>query len=513
MKKILIGAASIVLVAAAAVGATGAFFSDSETSSGNVFTAGAIDLTVDSTQHYNNAVCVIGPEISSWQLAPGAVEAGDQYPVIGSPCDGTWAETNLGPTFHFFNFGDVKPADQGEDTISLHIENNSAWVCAYIKTTGDNENGINNPESKSGDVTNDPSGGELAENIHVFAWLDNGVGGVDDSRQAGDNIWQADEPILQAPLSLSALNATTTLTLADSTTGNGPLAGGTTSFIGLGWCAGTLVVNGPGSWSCDGSTMGNDTQTDSATTSVSFYVEQSRNNANFRCSNATLVHVTANDLDPNGPNPATVRLDGLDKWFMYNDTNDTVDNTLGTFVAGPGTPPFGANSIQFVLAASPLDRKNIATYQFAGTPLSSITEMKYGAYSHSGVAGPNESPYLNFNIDFTGSSVVFQKRIAYVPSQNGGVPQDTWNSFDTIQSGNAKWVYSGATWPAPNAIPGTSPKTWTQILADYPSARILPSDSWLGIRVGEPGPTGYIGNVDFFTIATSSGPTTYDFGN
>lgn len=270
---------AIVFVAAAAAGATGAFFNDTETSTGNTFTAGAIDLTVDSTQHYNNAICVVGEQSSTWQLAPGAVLAVDQYPVIGSPCDGTWAATNLGPTFHFFNFGDVKPQDQGEDTVSLHIENNPAWACAYIKTTGNNENGINDPETDAGDVTNDPSGGELAQNIHVFAWLDNAStsGAV-----AGDNIWQAGETILQPAVALSGLNATTTLTLADGGTGT-PLPGGSTSYIGLGWCAGTLNTSIPGAWTCDGSTMGNNTQTDSATTSVSFYVEQARNNAAFRC--------------------------------------------------------------------------------------------------------------------------------------------------------------------------------------------------------------------------------------
>jgi hypothetical protein len=87
-----------------------------------------------------------------------------------------------------------------------------------------------------------------------------------------------------------------------------------------------------------------------------------------------------------------------------------------------------------------------------------------------------------------------------VPANNGAVPQDTWNYNDALQSGNAKWVYSGATWPAPNAAtPGTTPLTWTKILTDYPNARILPVGGWVGVRVGEPGPTNYTADVDTVT--------------
>ena len=39
------------------------------------------------------------------------------------------------------------------------------------------------------------------------------------------------------------------------------------------------------------------------------------------------------------------------------------------------------------------------------------------------------------------------------------------------------------------------------------------TDSWLGVRVGEPGPTGYIGNVDFFSVTIGGVTKTFDFGN
>jgi|GEM_PF-858552 len=225
------------------------------------------------------------------------------------------------------------------------------------------------------------------------------------------------------------------------------------------------------------------------------------------------VVVTPTDLDYTSSSPAVVAADGLNKWFLYNDSTDTVDNTLGTFVTGPATPPNGVGSVQFTLGASPDDRKNVATYQFGGTELSAITALSYSAYSHSGVAGPNEAPYLNFNVDLNGSGT-WQKRLVYVPSANlATVPQDTWNTYDTISGGNALWTWSGYAasgnkWPDNNT---SEYRTWSNILASFPSARVLPGDGWLGVRVGEPGPTGYTGNVDALTFGTAAATTTYDF--
>lgn len=273
----------IVFAGALIAGATGAFFSDTETSTGNVFTAGAIDLKVDSTQHYNNAICKeVTAGIFQWQLEVGASTSTDQYPVIGSTCDGTWALTDLGPLNKFFNFGDVKPGDSGENTVSLHIDNNPAWACVDLVTTANNENTLIEPEASAGDVSS--TTGELAGNIHLQTWLDDGAvdgfqGNATDTTQ-GDNIWQVGEPALTSG-ALSDLIGTTTITLADGGFGT-PIAPGVTNYIGMFWCAGT-VTGGAGNLGCDGSTMNNLSQTDSATANVIFRVEQTRNNSAFRC--------------------------------------------------------------------------------------------------------------------------------------------------------------------------------------------------------------------------------------
>ncbi len=111
-KKILISLSLIGLVAAIAIGGTIAYFSDTETSIGNTFTAGAIDLKIDNESYVtdHNGILVASPE-TSWQL---------------SDLDGQV----------FFNFADLKPGDIGEDTISIHVNNNDAWMCMSTEITG-----------------------------------------------------------------------------------------------------------------------------------------------------------------------------------------------------------------------------------------------------------------------------------------------------------------------------------------------------------------------------------------
>ncbi len=219
---------------------------------------------------------------------------------------------------------------------------------------------------------------------------------------------------------------------------------------------------------------------------------------------------TVFDFEPNSTivtvSPATPN-----NWLFYNDETDVPDPTLsvlGSFVNGPATPPHGAGSAQITVSGT--QRRNLATYQFSGTPLANITTMRYSTYNPSAGngQGPNASAYLNFNVDFNGSDT-FQCRLVFLPIDNGGVTPNNWKEWDTIQDGAALWRYSGATWPGGGA--GDVPKTWSQILAQYPGVRIRVTDAHMGIRVGEPYPPGYTENLDSFTFGTASGITIFDF--
>ncbi len=200
------------------------------------------------------------------------------------------------------------------------------------------------------------------------------------------------------------------------------------------------------------------------------------------------------------------------KWFFYNDETDTIDNTLGSFVSGPSTAPFGAGSAQISVAGT--QRRNLATYQFSGTKLSDIMVLKFSTYNPSAGngGGANRSGYLNFNVDFNGSDT-WQRRLVYVPSQNGSVVQDSWKEWDAINGGNAMWTWSGFAgngnkWPDNNT---NEYRTWSDIVSAFPNIRVRVTDSWLGIRVGEPYADGYTENIDGFKFGTAAGTTTYDF--
>ena len=295
MRKLLASALTLSIVVGAVAYGTGAFFSDTETSNDNTFTAGAIDLRVDSQQHYNGMTCSDegSPGDYTWHKDEGnTTPEALQYPKAGDSCNGTWELIDLGSIHKFFDFVDVKPGDRGENTISLHLDNNDAWVCADINITKNDENVATEPEIEASDQVDnggDLLDGELAENLYFTAWLDQGVTagfqGTQDQGE-GDNIWQqVSEPLFFTndfgPA--SDVLGGKTYALADSTTpGAVPMAGATTSYIGLAWCAGTMDLAG-GTINCDGAGMGNDTQTDMLVADIAFRVEQARNNPDFRC--------------------------------------------------------------------------------------------------------------------------------------------------------------------------------------------------------------------------------------
>lgn len=197
-------------------------------------------------------------------------------------------------------------------------------------------------------------------------------------------------------------------------------------------------------------------------------------------------------------------------WFFYQDKSgiEGVNNSLGSFVNGPGTPPLGNSSVQ--ISTSSDSRPNLATYQFSGTPLAQITELKFSTYNPSagnGGGSANRSGYLHFNVDFNGSDT-WQRRLVYVPADNGTVTPDTWKEWDAINNGNAVWKYSGGNFPAPNP---TASKTWAQILADYPGVRMRVTDSFFGIRVGEPYADGYTENIDAVKVGIAGDNKVFNF--
>ena len=271
----------VAAVAAAVVVGTTAFFSDTETSQGNTFTAGAIDLTVDSHATYNG---VAVPEA-------------------------TWTLKDLNPTSDkFFNFTDVKPGDVGEDTISLHVINNDAWVCAEVSNLVSNDNGLTEPESAV-DQTGGAGQGELQNALMFNIWKDDGVNaGGQLVGTPCDNVQQVGEPTLLFGHPVNGV-----LPVYDLQHG-GALAGGHTTCLGVSW---NLPVG-----------TGNEVQTDSLAGDISFRVEQARNNAGFVCSQVPVEKTLV--LDNKDPQTWARIPDGMRGTLTYNTAGT---NFTGTFQA------------------------------------------------------------------------------------------------------------------------------------------------------------------------------------
>src|ERR1700690_2867858 len=206
MKRILLSIGSIIFVAGLLAGGTGAYLANSNSSTGNTFASGVVDLLVDNTSYVSQSGSLVASPSTSWTLS------------------------NLAGKL-FFNFANLMPGDIGEDTISLHV-NNKAWICMNVALTGTPENGQNEPEAAV-DPTTGPNDGELQNSLQFAFWADD-----------GDNVYEQGETIFKQGLVKDIFNGVN-WALADSATNiwgaPGPLPANSVKYIGKAWCFGTLT--------------------------------------------------------------------------------------------------------------------------------------------------------------------------------------------------------------------------------------------------------------------------------
>lgn len=161
MKRILLSLVMLGATSILAIGATTAFFSDTEISSGNTITAGTLDLKLDGVDN---------------------------------------------PTTAKFDITNAKPEDQPKRTFILK---NAGSILGHLKisevTLTNLENTLTEPEDEAGDTTADV--GELADVIDLTIFVD----------YSGDGWVDAGEPIVfsgkvkdlptAAPITLTSLAA------------------------------------------------------------------------------------------------------------------------------------------------------------------------------------------------------------------------------------------------------------------------------------------------------------------
>jgi len=235
MKRILVSLSIIGVAAAVAVGATLAYFGDTETSTGNTITAGSLDLKID------------------FQCEDGC----------------TFSLRDLNGE-SFFRDCDIKPGDSGEVTISWHVFDNNAWGRIKMTELANYENGCLEPEAKEDTTCNDPGlgEGELDDYLKFTLWMDEGEtagwqcpsnsnGPCPADPKEGDNILNGIETVLAEPTPSQLLNG---VVLPQE------LVGSTTYYLGMKWAIPFEV--------------GNVVQSDSLVGKIVMEIVQSRNNPN-----------------------------------------------------------------------------------------------------------------------------------------------------------------------------------------------------------------------------------------
>ena len=348
---------SILFAGALLAGGTGALVSQTQNSTGNTFTSGIVNFKIDNESYVtSNAGKLVLSTTTTFGLSDLAGKL-------------------------FFNFGDVKPGDIGEDTISLHNLGNDAWMCMKVKLTGTAENGQPEPETLV-DSTTGVNQGELQNALQFAFWADD-----------GDNVYEKGEKIFQQGNAATLFDGSW-WTLSDSggsvwgSKGSGwqyddknkkwsddnychqnknqPDPGSSTQYIAKAWCFGTLTPapiaqdgkgktgsNGPlargTGFLCNGAPLGNEYQSDGISLDVSFEATQSRDNGSFVCSGgqssppATVTLFT----DPFSTCQQSKHFDGIDnKWTTTGDVEgDNHGNPHGLVAFLDGKPASSMTTI------------------------------------------------------------------------------------------------------------------------------------------------------------------------
>jgi hypothetical protein len=155
----------------------------------------------------------------------------------------------------FFNLDDIKPGDDANGTISIHLEDNPGYIWMQLNQTADLENGCTEPEAEVDDTCGETGegDGELDDELEMTLWYDDGDG----VRQPGETViadGKASE-VMDSPIALDS-----DLTDSEQT----PFDPSETRYIGVEW-------NLP-------KETGNVVQSDSFKFDAVFFTEQARHN-------------------------------------------------------------------------------------------------------------------------------------------------------------------------------------------------------------------------------------------
>ena len=240
-KRILLSFGMLAFVGAVVAGGTGAFFSDTETSTGNVFTAGSVSIDLQSITH--------------------------DYYGDDNDIPANYFETGTAGTVPFFSFGDLKPGDTGEITSVLANGANDALFCARTVAVTGNDS-------------------DLADLLYFRVNTGDGLPASTTYQPLALGQWFSLDPADAANPGGGALE----------------VAANTTTDLELEYCFGTFVNGTTGLAGCEVQNPGdpavwNDAQNDEITLTTEYYAVQARNNGGFACGDLNQVVLPTTEVD------------------------------------------------------------------------------------------------------------------------------------------------------------------------------------------------------------------------
>lgn len=442
LTRLVLAVAAIAVVATAGFLGTRAFFSDTETSVGNVFAAGSLDLMV------------------------GITGAGD---------DNDFAPQSIPGNQSLFVFNNLIPGDS--DTGYFRLESSQdAWACLAADLTADYENVRLDAEQDAGDNTagTGPNGGELSQYMEIAIWEanNNNTDGV---------VGTAENDTLRV-MSLEDFANTEYHALQDSATGDNPLLAGGEEQYEFAYCFGEFtnvqdVTDNGGTLECDGSSAGNDSQTDSTEMTIHFYAEQMQNNDNFVCS---------------GLNPAP-------EWTATTQTGgeanviDDGDAVVGDSVLEIVTIDDNDSRVRYTrdfdldldtLTSISFDSKQVDVVSYRPDLANASMRLHIDLDGDTGTTGDVQEvvyePYYNYNAENSANS-------------QSSVIANTWQTWNATLTEGKFWANGGFLGATPNGGAYATNFTMQDVLTAHPDAKIVGMS--LGLGTWNPGWTIHVDNL------------------
>ncbi len=197
---------------------------------------------------------------------------------------------------------------------------------------------------------------------------------------------------------------------------------------------------------------------------------------------ATSAWASQIDVTPSNPNG-----------WLFSNMDNSGTNASGGFEVGPGSPPLGTGSAQFIVGDA--NSSEILFHALAPTSLSTFTTLGYSTYVTTSTPGSGSAPTLQF--DLYNGAAVYQGRLVFDPGLLGTVVDNSWQSWNA--STQVAWYFSRqalVTADSGNCSIGGNYCSFTDAAAFLDSQGIVAVSNLFKAGSGQ---ASFDGNVDAYT--------------